>query len=131
MSVSGQPKNFRGGISAPKSVLLLTAFFILGISAVLRANFNYIDDMARVAEGYIGWGNFSRFTSNGLTALLHLDGYITDISPLTQCIAAFILSVSGVILLYVVYVKKIIFRLGTDRPDPHGPESLFSGVLLL
>lgn len=62
--------------------------------------------MARVAEGYIGWGNFSRFTSNGLTALLHLDGYITDISPLTQCIAAFILSVSGVILLYVVYERK-------------------------
>jgi len=94
------------GLSMRKSFILLSVVFLIGISVILRANFNYIDDMGRVSEGYLGWGNFSRFTSNGIAAVFHMDTYLTDISPLTQLIAVLILALTGVLLLYVVYERK-------------------------
>lgn len=95
------------GISALKSFGILAIIFLVGISAILRANFNYLDDMGRVAEGYRGWENFSRFVSNGLSTLIHMDNYITDITPLTQLIAIIILALAGIILLYVIYERKV------------------------
>lgn len=94
------------GISAQKSFGLMAVIFFVGISAILRANFNYIDDMGRVAQGYRGWENFSRFVSNALSTMIHMDNYITDISPLTQLIAVLILALAGIILLYVVYERR-------------------------
>lgn len=93
-------------ISAQKSICFMTVIFLIGTSAIVRANFNYIDDMGRVLEGYMGWENYSRFASNGLSTLIHMDRYITDISPLTQLIAILILALAGIILLYVVYERK-------------------------
>ena len=96
----------RKGLSAKKSFCLLTAVYLIGIIAIVRANFNYIDDMGRVLDGYMGWQDFSRFASNGLSTMIHMDRAITDISPLTQFIAVLFLALAGIILLYVVYERK-------------------------
>lgn len=90
-----------------KSFCIVSVIFLIGISAILRANFNYLDDMGRAAEGYRGWENFSRFVSSGLSTMIHMDNYITDITPLTQLIAVLILALAGIILLYVVYERKV------------------------
>lgn len=78
------------------SVVLLSVVYVLGISAILRADFNYIDDMGRITFGYQGWDNFSRYLSNLLSTFLHTGRYLNDISPLPQLLAACILAVAGV-----------------------------------
>ena len=93
-------------LSSCKAFLILTLIFMVAISAILRANFNYIDDMGRIAEGGKGWENFSRFLSNGLATLIYMNSYITDISPLMQIIAVLLLALGGIILLNVVYERK-------------------------
>lgn len=94
-------------ISILKAFFIVSVIFLIGISAILRANFNYLDDMGRVADGYKGWENFSRFVSNGISTMIHMDNYITDISPLPQLIAILILALAGIILLYVIYERKV------------------------
>lgn len=98
--------NKMSNISAKKSLCILTGIFLVGISAILKANFNYIDDMGRIADGYRGWNNFSRFVSTSLSVMIHANDHLADISPLTQLIAVLILSLSGIILLYIVYERK-------------------------
>lgn len=98
--------NHKRTFTAGKGFLVLTGIYLAGISAIIRANVNYIDDMGRVAEGYRGWHNFSRFLSNGLSTLIHTDNYITDISPFTQLLAVLIVALAGIIFLYVVYERK-------------------------
>lgn len=86
------------------------AFFIFCISAYIialtplfRANFNYIDDNGRVAAGYRGWIDFSRFTSEHLSRYVHTNSVLSDISPLTQIIAIFLLVIAGLVIIRVVY----------------------------
>lgn len=75
---------------------MLSLVYALGISAILRADFNYIDDMGRITFGYQGWDNFSRYISNLLSTFLHTGRYLHDISPLPQLLAAVVLAVAGV-----------------------------------
>jgi hypothetical protein len=83
----------------------LFGIYLIGISAILRANFNYIDDMGRVALGYKGWEDFSRILSNLLSTVIHMDSYLTDVSPLPQLIAVAIMALSGVVLLVILYER--------------------------
>lgn len=81
----------------------LAFIYFLGISAILRANFNYIDDMGRAYSGYKGWENFSRHMNMFLSGLIHADSFLTDISPLPQLIAVLLLVLSGIMVIYCVY----------------------------
>ena len=92
--------------SSGKAFVILTVILLIGISAIIRADFNYIDDMGRIAEGYKGWENFSRFISNGLATMLYMNNYITDISPLLQLIAVILVALGGIILINTVYERK-------------------------
>lgn len=98
-------------ISIKKAFFLLSAIYTLGISAILRANFNYIDDMGRVFSGYKGWAGFSRFLSDALSPFIHMDHYLTDVSPVPQMIAVVLLSLSGIILLWTL-CGRICFSIG-------------------
>lgn len=89
-----------------KPVLIVFGIILLGMVAILRANFSYVDDLGRAAVGYKGWGNFSRYLSNFLAMVLHGSGFLTDISPWGQIVAALIMAISGVMLLYIVYGRK-------------------------
>ncbi|MBR3770247.1 MAG: glucosyltransferase domain-containing protein [Lachnospiraceae bacterium] len=86
-------------------VCILAFIYLVGISAILRANFYYIDDMRRAVEGVKEWDNFSRFLSYHLSTFIHFGNHLTDISPLPQFMAVGILAVSGIIVLHVVTGK--------------------------
>lgn len=85
-----------------KPFLYLTMVQLAAASAILRADVNYIDDAGRAYAGYQGWENFSRYLSNFLSGFLHTDRYLSDISPLPQVAAVMLLSLSGVVVIYIV-----------------------------
>lgn len=85
-----------------KPILTLFLIYLLGISAVLRANFYYIDDMGRALWGYKEFYYFSRYIPQYFSTVLHADSYLTDISPLPQLVAVLLISLSAVIILYIV-----------------------------
>ncbi len=87
--------------SCKKNVVILFFVFLVAIIAIIRADFYYVDDMGRTAEGYKGWGDFSRYLSNLLSIILHNNYYLTDISPLPQILAVLIMAFSGATLIYV------------------------------
>lgn len=96
-----------------KKRMLLGMFFIYLISVypIIRANFNYIDDMDRVMRGYSGWDNYSRYTSNFLSKLIHADSYLTDVSPLTQILAAvFIVLACGIVICRFLEERSCIWN---------------------
>lgn len=89
-----------------KPIIYIALIFTIAISAIIRADFNYCDDQGRVATGYKGWMYFSRFTSQFLSKYIHVDDYLTDISPLTQLLAICMMAISAVIILYVYKNEK-------------------------
>lgn len=90
------------GVSMVRAIVIMSMIYLLGISAILRADFNYVDDMGRVANGSKGWINYSRFLTEALSSFIHMDTYLTDVSPLPQLIAVMFLAVSGIVLLYII-----------------------------
>ena len=90
-----------------KPVLVMFGIYTLGISAIIRADFLFQDDIIRSVSGFRGWGHWSRHISNFLAVFIHADIQINDISPLTQLIAAFLIAASSVALVYVINNEKI------------------------
>lgn len=90
-------------ISAKKALLILFVVYVLGISAILRANFYYQDDAGRAAFGYKAWDYFGRYLSTGLATFVHMGNYLTDIAPLPQILAMLIMAAASVMVLYIVY----------------------------
>jgi len=90
-----------------KPVLLLSGVYLLGILTIIRANFLYIDDIARTEGGTRGWYHWSRYISDFSSIFVHADTRLTDISPVPQLLAILILSISSVLLVYVIANKKI------------------------
>ena len=88
--------------------LTLFGILLLALSSVLRANFAYYDDLGRIAQGYRGWSNFSRYLSSFLSVFLHGDSYLTDISPWPQILALGIMSIAGLLLLKIFTNKEKI-----------------------
>ena len=52
-----------------KPFLILAVIYIIAFSAIIRANFLYIDDLGRTFNGYKDWDGFSRYTSNFLSTI--------------------------------------------------------------
>lgn len=92
----------RTKFSGIKTLFILSLIYLVGISAILKANFNYIDDQSRVLQGYKGWNDFSRILSYSLSTFVHSGNYLTDISPLPQVLAILLLALGSMILLYSV-----------------------------
>ncbi|MDR1633087.1 MAG: glucosyltransferase domain-containing protein [Dysgonamonadaceae bacterium] len=90
-----------------RPALLMFGIYLLGILSIIRANFLYLDDVGRTDVGYRGWYNWSRYVSEFFSIFVHADIRLTDISPLPQLLAALILALSSVSLLYILCNKKI------------------------
>jgi len=90
-----------------KPSLLLSVVYFLGILTIIRANVLYGDDIGRSAEGFRRWYNWSRYASEFLSIFIHGDTNLTDISPLPQLLTVIILSISSLLLVYVIGKKKI------------------------
>lgn len=82
-----------------KPLLYIFLIYFLAIFAIIRANFNYIDDLGRAATGYRRWETFGRYASNFLSMFIHTDKYLADISPLTQILAVLIIAFASIIVL--------------------------------
>ena len=89
-----------------KPTLILSAIYLLAISAVLRSNFYYIDDIARANAGYTEWEYYSRHIMVLAAYFLHGDTYLTDISPLPQLLAAVFMALAGSISVHALTGKK-------------------------
>ena len=89
------------GIPMGKALLILFAVSVVGISAILRANFYYMDDSPRAALGYKQWDYFSRYLSTALATLVHGGDYLVDAAPLPQMLAMLIMAVSGILMGYI------------------------------
>jgi len=90
-----------------KPLLIMLGVYLLGILTIIRANYLYQDDIWRSVEGVRKWYNWSRYVSEFFSIFLHGDTNLTEISPLPQLLAILILSVSSVLLVYIVGNKKI------------------------
>jgi hypothetical protein len=100
-----------------KPTLLLTGIYLLGYISLIRANALYMDDMGRTIQGYRGWDNWGRYVNNFLAVFIHADTNLTDISPLPQLIAIFILAISSVLLVYILCDKKMtVINLAASIP---------------
>ena len=84
-----------------KQFMVLFFIYIIGISSILRANYNYLDDIGRVVAGFLGWDDFSRYLNVILATIIHGDTLLNDISPLPQILAVAITAASSVVLMKV------------------------------
>ena len=89
-----------------KPFFCITIIIIIALSAMIRADFNYNDDLRSVAEGYVTWNHFSRFGTTFLSKIVHNSKYLYDISPLPQLLAVCIMALTGIIILYVYKDEK-------------------------
>jgi len=88
-------------------LLILMAIYLLGISAIIRANFLYNDDLDRALKGYRGWAGWGRYIAHYLSVIIHMNLRITDISPLPQFFAVLILAASTLIFIKILSPEKI------------------------
>lgn len=87
--------------SLSRACIILFIIYFAALFPLIRANFNYIDDNGRVFSGYASWDNFSRYLSNFLSSFIHCGNYLSDISPLPQMIAMFILVLTSVVAIRI------------------------------
>ena len=100
-----------------KPGLVMFGVYLLGILTIIRADFSYLDDLGRSSDGSRGWYYWSRYVSEFSSILVHGDTNLTDISPLPQLLAILILSISSVLLVYVIGNRKItLMRLFASIP---------------
>lgn len=85
--------------SMTKPFLWLLGIYIVATFSIIRADFDFMDDLGRITYGYRGWENYSRWISVYGSIFLHDGRYITDISPFTQWLALGLMSLAGVIIL--------------------------------
>lgn len=85
--------------SEKNALLLLSVLYSLALLSLLRENVSYRDDIGRTAYGFSGWLDFSRYTTEYLSHVLHAGTYISDISPIPQIIAIIELSLASIFLL--------------------------------
>lgn len=87
--------------------IFIFAIFVIGIFTIIRANYSYIDDMGRAAQGYNHLDNWSRFLSGALAVFVHASPTLMDISPLPQFFACLILAFGAFIFAYTVTKGKL------------------------
>ncbi len=102
--------DLKGRLSANPSILrsylILCAVNWISISALVRANVDYMDDMQRIVDGIPGFELFSRHFMGFLIKLVNTGDYLVDLSPLTQFLAVLIVSAAGMILILTFSQKE-------------------------
>ena len=90
-----------------KPSFVFSTIYFVGLLAVIRANFSYIDDAGRILNGMQGWGaDFSRYLSDFLSTFVNTSSSLTDISPLTTMIATLLMGLATAIAIHVITGTK-------------------------
>ncbi|PAF46060.1 glucosyltransferase domain-containing protein [Helicobacter sp. 11S02629-2] len=108
-------------VSSPKflQVFIISAvIYLIALSALLRGDVYYIDDLGRAIGSGDDWAGFSRYIARDLYAIINgFKGFpYTDISPLPQLFAALILSLSGMLISFIVRKKLDIVGIVATLP---------------
>lgn len=85
-----------------RPVMTLTMIYMVAISALIRANIRYKDDVGRTIDGHRRWHAASRYMSDILSMLFHTSEKVHDISPLTQIIACLFIAIASAVLCMVI-----------------------------
>lgn len=93
--------------SAKTSFAILFGIYLLGISALLRANVYYNDDQGRFFRGNRGWDDWSRFFTERSSIYFFGGKFAVDVSPYSQILAVAILALVGILLLGLLYRRKV------------------------
>lgn len=101
------PKGYMSGFCQEyrflvKPFLILFAIMVLAMSAIIRADYNYIDDVLRVAYGGRGFTFYGRYVSELMSMFVHADTFLADASPLPQLLACGIVAAAGAIVLNAI-----------------------------
>ncbi len=91
-----------------RSYFTLCVLNLIAISALLRANVDFQDDVQRIVDGIPGFGLFSRHLMGFLIKVVNTGTYLVDLSPLTQILAVLIVSAAGMILILTFSGKNTI-----------------------
>ncbi|PWM83748.1 MAG: hypothetical protein DBY31_01250 [Succinivibrio sp.] len=92
---------FKYKFTITQSFLLLFFLSFLSVFSLIRENVSYIDDYFRSLYGLGDWLNYSRYTSEYFSKLVHSSSFLADISPIPQIIAISELACSGIMLMYI------------------------------
>ncbi|MBP3784350.1 MAG: glucosyltransferase domain-containing protein [Butyrivibrio sp.] len=84
-----------------KELLIMAVIFLIEVSAIIRANFYYNDDLGRNIEGYTGNAFDSRYVADWVSIIVGGNKHNTDVSPLTQILACIFLAAAVVAVVYV------------------------------
>lgn len=112
-----------------KQFLVLLLIYLLAFSAIIRANYSYVDDIGRTFAGYHGWLDWSRWTTEILATFIHAGWHLTDISPLPQILACLIMAMGGIILLDIFREEKEIGFLNIVAAALTGLSPYFLGII--
>ena len=91
--------------SGKKTLFYLGAIFVIyfiAYSALIRANYEYADDIRRCYAGHKAWVGWSRYVSEILAVFIHTNFFINDITPITQLWTLIVLTVTSYLLCYIV-----------------------------
>lgn len=91
-----------GELSFGRAFAVIFIIYAAALFSLLRANFDYMDDLGRVYGGYDDWNHFSRFLTTLLSHFVHVSGFLTDISPLPQLMAVGIMAFASLIVIKAI-----------------------------
>lgn len=89
-----------------KQFIVLFFIYLLSVLTIIRANYDYIDDLGRIIFGYCQWLNFSRYITEFFAPIINGDYILNDISPLPQILACLFLAASSAIMLKAFSLNK-------------------------
>lgn len=84
-----------------RNFLTVFLIYLTAVSSILRANYLYVDDIRRTADGQGRWSVYSRYLSDVLAHVIHGGNYLCDIAPLPQILAILLLSLGASCLLHI------------------------------
>lgn len=114
-----------------KPFLVFCLIYGIAMIPLIRANFNYIDDLGRVPYGYRGWDDFARYIPFYLSVLIHAGTRLTDISPFTQVLAAIWVAFASVIVVYLLTDRQTDLTVRSGRCSPNRVVALFLWISFL
>lgn len=91
-----------------KPFLILCAIYLVALSALIRANIDYKDDIYRLFTGLKGWKAFGRFVSQIASVFVHGEGYLTDVSPLPLLLAIGIMALASLIVIRLISGERTV-----------------------
>lgn len=89
-----------------KFLIAIAVIYFIAYSALIRANYEYADDIRRCYAGHKAWVGWSRYVSEILAVFIHTNFFINDISPLTQLWTIIVLTITSYLLAYIVTEKQ-------------------------